>query len=355
MQGPSSPVVHFIWRDAQPDDKMRAALSRLVARVPSLGRACSMVRMSLTDFPEIPSHVPDEDGEQVMRIFGDQRMEELEALFANGHRPQPGPQRRYRHLTGPDQPQTASSCFGEMIVLRKTAGSGLPIEASLTLTKAARKALMKIAGDNGWMSDMLSGHGAHPHCAFVALPFVNREHADGRLLAAGILLPRAISSQDRRKILRACAFLETINLRDTDSKAVNALGSWNVEIAGFDEMRTTLRPLTWSGPSRTWSTVTPILLDRFPKKNLSTESILASACERVGLPKPVNIEHQPYSTLIGVPPVPEFRLLRSEGDRPRSGSSCDFQIRRAGSGPGRDWRRTLFRAGSDEANQGEPR
>lgn len=318
-QGPSSPIVHFIWPNAVPDVRIRTALSGLVARVASLGRACSLVRISLSDSPEVPSHVPHENGEQVMRVFGDQRMEELETLFASGHRPQPGPQQRYRRLSGSEQPRVVDSCFGEMIVLRKTKGSGLPIEASLTLTTATRKALMDIAGDNGLMSDVLSGHGVHPHCAFIPLPFAGYEHADGRLLAVGIVLPREISSKDRRSVLRVCSLLETLNLRE-------ALSSWTIEISGFDQPQKTLRPSTWSGPSLMWSTVTPILLDRFPKKDLSVEAILTTACERVGLPKPFNIEHQPYSTVRGVPPVPEFRLLRIEGDRPRWGVHATFKF-----------------------------
>ena len=314
VQGPSSPVVHFIWPDAEPDEPIRAALSALVARVPSLGRACSLVRMSLSDSPSFSSYVPDGDGGEVMRVFGDRRMEELEALFDAGQRPQPGPQHRYRKRVGSDPPEAPSSCFGEMIVLRKTAGSGLPIEASLTLTTATRNALLSIADANGLMCDMLSGHGVHPHCAFVPLPFAElNPHADGRLLGVGILLPRGISVQDRRKVLRAATHLTVINLRE-------ALSSWKVEIVGYDAPpQTTLLPSTWSKASLRWGTVTPILLDRFPKKGLSVESILARACERIGLPMPVKICHQPFSTLSGVPPVPRFRLLRSRDERPRWG------------------------------------
>jgi CRISPR-associated protein Csb2 len=312
MQGPSSPVVHFTWPDAQPDESIRSALSGLVSRVPSLGRACSLVRMSLSDSPEVSSLAPDESGDEVMRVFGNGRMEELEALFEAGQRPQPGPQKRYRRLDGPNGDPVAKSCFGEMIVLRKITGAGLPLEAALTLTAATRKALLELAIQNGLDCDMLNGHGLHPHCAFVPLPFAGYEHADGRLLGVGILLPRAISTQDRRKVLRACALLEKINLRD-------ALSLWTVELAGFDVLQRTLRPSTWAGPSLSWSTVTPILLDRFPKKSLGVEGILTSACERVGLPAPVDIGHQPYSVLSGVPPVPAFRLVRSKDEKPRWG------------------------------------
>jgi CRISPR-associated protein Csb2 len=312
MQGPSSPVVHFIWPDAQPDETVRSALSDLVARVASLGRSCSLVRISLSDSAGAPSFAPDEKGDEVLRVFGDRRMEELEALFEAGQRPQPGPQKLYRRLDGLSRVRPALSCFGEMIVLRKITGAGLPLEAALTLTTATRKALLELAIENGLDCDMLNGHGLHPHCAFVPLPFAGYEHADGRLLGVGILLPRTISLPDRRKVLRACALLEKINLRD-------ALSLWTVELAGFDVPQRTLRPSSWAGLSLCWSTVTPILLDRFPKKRLGVESILTVACERVGLPAPVVIAHQPYSILSGVPPVPAFRLVRTEGEQPRWG------------------------------------
>lgn len=312
MQGPSSPVVHFVWPDAEPDESIREALSKLVFRVPSIGRACSLVRMRLSDSPEIPTLVPDEYGGEVMRVFSDGRLEELEALFEAGQRPQPGAQKRYRRLDGPKIAPTATSCFGEMIVLQRMTGIGLPLEAALTLTAATRRALLELAIQNGLGCGLLNGHEQHPHCAFVPLPFAGYEHADGRLQGVGILLPRAVSLQDRWKVLRVSALLEKINLRD-------ALSLWTVERARFDASQKALRPSVWEGPSMSWSTVTPILLDRFPKKSLSVEEILMSACERVGLPAPVDIAHQPYSTLSGVPPVPAFRLVRSKDEKPRWG------------------------------------
>ncbi len=318
-QGPSSPLVHFVWRDAEPDESMRSALAQLVSRIASLGRACSLVRVSLSESPQVSSHVPDQKGDEVLRTFGDQRMEELGAMFEAGLRPQPGPQQRYRRLDGENHTKAAESCFGEMIVLRKVSGRGLPIEASLTLTSATRRALLPIAEANGLMCDMLSGHGAHPHCAFVPLPFAGYPHADGRLMGVGILLPRTISQQDRRKVLKACVSLSQINLHD-------AMSLWEVEMSGFDVSQRTLRPYTWQAPSSCWSSVSPILLDQFPKKNLSVEEIITRSCERVGLPEPVEIQHGPYSSLEGVPPVSEFRLLRSKDERPRWGVHATLQF-----------------------------
>jgi CRISPR-associated protein Csb2 len=79
--------------------------------------------------------------------------------------------------------------------------------------------------------------------------------------------------------------------------------------------------------------VTPILLDRFPKKNLTVEDILASACERIGLPAPLEITHQPYSKLSGVPPVPAFRLVRAKDEKPRWGAHATLRFAAPVQGP----------------------
>jgi len=331
-QGPASPVVHFIWPSAEPNESIRTALSGLAARVASLGRACSLVRMCLSDTPLDPSLAPDESGREVLRVFGDGRMEELEALFEAGQRPQPGPQKRYRKIDEASREPIARTCFGEMVVLRKNTGASLPIEAALTLTMATRKALLELAVENDLDCDMLNGHGAHPHCAFVALPFAGfkdtqgEPRGDGRLLGIGILLPRSISVQDRRRVLRVCSLLEKINLRDE-------LALWEVSLAGFDIVPKTLQPATWAGPSLSWSSVTPILLDRFPKKNLTVPDILTSACERIGLPAPLEITHQPYSKLSGVSPVPAFRLLRDKDEKPRWGVHATLRFASKVQGP----------------------
>jgi CRISPR-associated protein Csb2 len=311
-QGPDTRVVHFIWSAAEPAVSIRDSISSLATRVASLGRACSLVRVTLADSPEEPNYVPDDSGAHVFRVFGEGRLQELETLYGLGQRPNISPQKRYAKVQGLTTAKPIRGCFGEMIIFRRVRGIALPSEAALTLTEGARNALLKIAGDGGNMCDMLSGHGEHPHCAFAALPFAGYPHATGKLMGVAVVLPSGVDSVSRRKVLRACAFLERINLRDV-------LGAWEVEIANFDIPQTSLMPITWITASRTWSTVSPILLDRFPKKNLSVEEILGTACERVGLPRPACIEHSPFQHLEGVPPVPQFRLLRRAGEQARWG------------------------------------
>jgi len=324
VQSPSSPVVHFIWPLAESDEATRSALSSLLERVPSLGRACSMVRMRLRESADSPVFVPDSRGREVLRVFGEGRLHELETLYKLGQRPTLGPQLRYGRFRAATP--TPQSCFGEMIVLRRIEGRGLPIEAALTVASALRKSLMKLSESDPALCGFFSGHDAENHCAFAALPFTGHEHADGRLMGVAVVLPRSVTTTLRRKALRTCASIEKINLKDESA-------FWEVELCGFDIPQSTLRPHTWNGCSETWASVTPILLDRFPKKNLPAEEILAAACERTGLPRPIEIEPGPFSDIPGVSPVSEFRLLRNKTDKPRWGVHAKFRFSEPVRGP----------------------
>ncbi len=324
VQSPSSPVVHFVWPEADADEATRNKLASLLARVPSLGRACSLVRMRLSEIGDRPAWSPDPEGEEVLRVFGEGRFDELETLYKLGQRPSLAAQMRY----GRTQIETPvpESCFGEMIVLRRIEGRGLSIEAALTLTASLRKALLKLSEHDPALCTFFSGHGTETHCAFAALPFVGHQYADGRLMGVAVVLPRTVGTAQRRKVLRTCALIEKINLKDESA-------FWEVELCGLDIPQRALRPQTWNGPSATWASVTPILLDRFPKKHLSVEDILAAACERAGLSQPIEIEHGPFSEVHGVSPVSEFRLLRSKDDKPRWGVHAKFRFEDLVRGP----------------------
>jgi CRISPR-associated protein Csb2 len=324
VQSPSSPVVHFVWPEADPDKTTRDKLGNLLARVPSLGRACSLVRMRLGEPSDRPDYVPDLEGEQVLRVFGEGRLDELETLYKLGQRPSLAPQMRYGRARV--ETLVPESCFGEMIVLRRVEGRGLSIEAALTLTAALRKALMKLSEHDPALCGFFSGHGAETHCAFAPLPFVGHEYSDGRLMGVAVVLPRTIGTAQRRKVLRACALIEKINLKDESA-------FWEVELCGLDIPQRALRPQVWIGPSATWASVTPILLDRFPKKNLPVEDILAVACERVGLPRPIEIQYGPFSEIHAVSPVSEFRIMRSKDDKPRWGVHSKFRFEDPVRGP----------------------
>jgi CRISPR-associated protein Csb2 len=315
-QAPSEPRVYFVWRDAQVPETVIAALDKLASTTGYFGKACSLVRARVTDSPPEPNYFPHPQGEHVLRVPSAGRLQELERLFAADLRPSTGAQQRYSRL---DQPHTEgppiASEFGRMLIFRKTGGPGLPIEAAMTLSDAARKALMSRAGESGPIADLIHGHNGDTHCAIAALPFVGRKFADGHLMGFAVVLPRRVDIAQHRSVFAACAVLTRLQIA--------GIGDWLLEPVEWAARSSVVSEETWTSaqnPAAQWATVTPILLDRFPKKKGPTvEDILTQACIRIGLPAPQAIDHGPYSHLTGVPPVPAFRLHRKAEDRPRWG------------------------------------
>jgi CRISPR-associated protein Csb2 len=310
-QGPSEATAYFIWPDAEVSTDVVRALDELASRVACLGRACSLVRMRVCDSNPEANYEPHPKGDLVIRVASRGRLGELEMLFQSDRRPSAGAQALYRRV-GASAEETADSEFLQMAVFEKVAGPGLPIEGALTLTAAVRDALMSNAGNAGDIPALLHGHDGETHCAIAALPFVGRQHADGRLMGFAVVFPRNCGAQEKRKVLAACHGLGERGVH------IPGIGDWQVLATNADTTKQTLRPATWTQPSRVWRTTTPIVLDRFPKKKGPTvEDILRTGCRRIGLPDPTAIEHGPYSEVEGVPPVPAFRLRRDSDERPR--------------------------------------
>ena len=313
-QGPEDSCAYFLWPGADPPAGIRTVLQEIVARIGYLGRAASLARVTIAESAPPPNWVPEDSGEHVLRVPAEGRLEELEQAFALNRWAPVGPQRLYRKLSAHEsRPEPARAVFADLLVFRRVTGIRLTAEATLTVTTAMRAAVMKLADERGLLTERLHGHGAHPHCAYLCFPFVGREHADGRILGVGLALPRDLGRDERRKILAAAGQLEYVSLQ-------RELGVWRVAPLGTGSAPGTLDPSTWVRPARVWNTVTPIVLDRFPKNgrdDRAVAQIIGTSCERMGLPRPALVEFGPYATLEGVPPVPQFRLVRRPGDRPR--------------------------------------
>jgi CRISPR-associated protein Csb2 len=354
-QGPSETTVHFIWAEAEPAAKVASTLDQLASRTAYLGKACSVIRMRVADSAPEANYAPDGGGKYVLRVPVRGRLQELAWLFEADQRVSAGAQQRYRRTDESEGRANGpvGTEFGQMAVFRKKAGPGLPIEATLTLTEAVRKSLMSNAGNAGLITELLHGHNGDTHCAIAGLPFAGREHADGHLMGFALILPQTASLRDRRGVLAACRELEIRGLH------IHGVGDWELEAADATTMNQTLRPMTWTRPSKIWRTVTPILLDRFPKKRGSNvEQILTAGCLRIGLPEPLAIEHGPYSSLQGVPPVPAFRLRRKDGEQPRWGvhAQIEFSVPVRGPivlGAGRYFGLGLMRPDREENRNGQ--
>jgi CRISPR-associated protein Csb2 len=329
VQGPSDAKVSFVWPEIEPTQTIRDALASLAERTTSLGRACSLVWMRLSDDPPgDDTYIPDERGKWVLGVPAPGRLEELRELYAANRRPTAGALVAYRRQEDLAEVKPEKSGFGHIVFLKRTSGPGLPVDAALSATDAARTALISLAGRAGPVPDLLHGHHERMHCAVIAIPFAGHKYGDGHLLGLGVVLPGSATADERRAVVSVCAELAERGLH------IPGVGNWELEPADAFSSVVQMRTQTWTGPAVTWRTVTPILLDRFPKKKGPTvEDILRTACKRIGLPEPALIEHGVYSELAGVPPVPAFRLQRKQDERARWGVHASITFSQPVKGP----------------------
>jgi CRISPR-associated protein Csb2 len=350
---PETPVVQFVWPDACPDATLLGLLGRIAGCVTYLGSSRSPVRVSLCDRPPEPGWIPDDAGTQVLRSPVRGRLEQLEWHHRNGLRPPVGAFQPYACLAErPVEEPLPASVFGEMVVFRLAGPVRMEIETTLKLTDALRAAVLSLAGAGDVpVPDLVSGHGAHPHAAYVALPFVSetQRHATGTVLGVAVVFPRLIDPGLRRQALRPLAALDHLDVPGGGRIPLKRITAQSLEPP------VNLRPTTWSRPSASWDTATPVLLDRFPKKGATAEEIVAEGCGFVGLPRPREVELSRFSRLFGVEPSGRFFKTRRAGDPPRLSTHVTLRFDRPVRGPiilgaGRYFGLGLMRPVSGEAS-----
>lgn len=323
---PETPIFAFLWPNADPAPH-RAALERLCARVTRLGHSSSLVRCTLVDCDFTPTLVPDDEGGIVLRVVGPGQLERLERAFQHHqavlHRVLPARPQRY----GPPcthSPQARSVFSSEDWIIFERVGGARPIASRCTdVARALRDALIEVHGKAD-LPATISGHSANgptqqPHIAFVPLPFVGHEHADGALMGCALVLPRELSKSDRELLLRLVAKWEK-ERADEHGNLMLAGGTLPpVHVRRVDmSAKATLDPTRWSHASRRFITATPIALDRNPgnlrsnrggtaqRAALEAQKIIADACERVVGVRPVSVEISLAPLLPGAQHVRDF-------------------------------------------------
>lgn len=319
---PEDPVAYFVWPHAEPTESFRHVAAQLVAKVAYLGHSSSLVRVRLCDDPPTSTHVPVDEGhgDIVLRVPVEGQLSALEhahnVYVTTGVRGAlPCDFRAYRRVHEDGSPAVTGSVFGELVTLRRREGPSLPLEATEMVTAALREAAMTLSDQP--VPETLSGHRAdgakseRPHVAFVALADVGHRHADGHLLGVAAVLPRDLAGEERRAVLRALGRVERLTM--------GVAGTWSLERVTTDAVQRALRAETWVEPSRRWATVTPVELDAFPSEpyGLEAEEVVATACERIGLPRPHEVVVMPDSIVPGAPPWHRFHRSRRPSSRPR--------------------------------------
>ncbi len=353
-------TVFLIWQET-PDASLRGALEELCSKVTRIGHSSSLVQMWVVgpgDEPK-PNMIPAKKG-QGMRVPGAGAMAELDTAFnAEGFRrfeqlsseferargrekaalktqlaeefPSGKPEYRrpdlatWQNYAAPAEIDDAEPDEGpfdsNLIVLSKFSGKNLGLEGTLQLTGALRNAAMKASEYAGGPPEWLSGHerdgspSKAPHAAFLPLAFVGDAYADGHLLGAAIALPRGIDEEELRRVLGPLFFdPETGAERRGEGTGIgvyNHYWRWELERETRERPPVALRAATWVGPSRNWASVTPVVLNHYPKKNREgdVERILREVFQTALLPEIDAIRIQSASAIEGAGharSMPEF-------------------------------------------------
>ena len=197
--------------------------------------------------------------------------------------------------------------------------------STLAVTRALRATIM--SGIAQPIPSWVSGHSPDgqplrdgtDHLALVPLPFVGRDHADGHLLGVALIFPRSVPYTERGRVL-GNLLVDEYSTAKPIGLALGRLGRWDVQKRGWDERRATLLSEQWTGAggvrgnegATTWASVTPVVLDRFPKSDRNDPmqrgaweqevgQIIRGACGRIGLPEPDLVDLGTTSWLEGSP------------------------------------------------------
>lgn len=293
MVGISDPVV-LTWREVP--ETLRAPISAIAADLDYLGRAKSPVAVSVTsERPTLPFHLAfDPSGEELLRVPHPGRLDELDAAFEAGRRAPIAGVAAYDDLR-----ETAPASPWGTLLTRRLARE-LAIERAPQLADALRQAVLSVAGDAA--SPLLHGH-AGDHAAWTVIPHVGHRHAHGEVLGIGFWLPRGIDAGERERCALALQDVSHIRLDGTQIGLRDQVPHQRLP-------RGLQRP-TWSRKAHRWVSVTPMVLDRHPKRQQRLESVIADSVEMAGYPRPAAVEVGQHGALVGVPPARRFR--------PRSG------------------------------------
>lgn len=270
---------------------LHAPLAAIAAAVSHLGRARTPVTVSVVaQVPEMPHRLlPAPAGEHLLRVPQLGRLDELDAAFAAGRRAAIADLAGYADSVEGVVP----SPWGELLPLRPD--RPIDIRHAAQLAAGLRAAVLSCAGDAA--SPLLHGHDGE-HAAWAIIPDVGHQWARGHVLGLGLWLPHDIDGEARA----ACALplLQVQRLR---------CGPRELGVAITPARQQTPRGLarqTWCRPARSWASVTPVVLDRHPKRGQAVEELVADSVEMAGYPRPVGVALGQHSLFRGVPQAHEF-------------------------------------------------
>ncbi len=324
-----NPVAHLIWPDAEPEEHLQA-LQRVCASVTNVGHSTSLAQAYVENNPPSANWLPrTAPGGHQMRVPYAGRLDDLIVAYGNGQKPVARRWIGYSETGEAELTEKPHSAFNPELIVFEATGTGLDLHAAARISATFRNFIMAKCPDP--VPEWISGHtpdGApshQPHMAILPLPFVGSQYADGHIMGLAVAIPRGMTNEE------AGYCLSELTKREEDGRpSRHAIFSseWNrailqqIEAYGNRRLQQTLRPRTWTGPARTWHTVTPVTIDRYykgpDKARLERENV-TEQCRRIGLPTPATVVLGQHSMLEGVPPAREFTRLKRRSDRGGNG------------------------------------
>lgn len=335
---PTDPRVSYIWRVATPTH-VEEPLDRLLRRVTRLGHSASLVSCRLAHRHPGPTLEPceeDHDGMLRLRTVRAGQLAELVKQHSRhgGVKPRalPFADVTYRKSPPPGlEPENPlkPNTSGEWVAFEFNHGSRtLPATRCLDVARALRGAILRHAEEP--ILEELSGHLPNgrpttlPHVAFLPLPYVGFDHADGRLLGIAVSVPYSVSDEARRVLFRAIGNWERLE-RHGLTLTLGRLGALRLSrLTGLADI-VTLRPGVWARSSRRWVSATPIALPRHPgrlgggtatarsKAWAAAEASVVAACDHVGLPEPSEVHVSLTPLVAGARAAIRFAAFRQGG------------------------------------------
>ncbi len=312
--------IHLVWNNTSIPEKTYGSLQNIANRISWLGHPASLVRVVLksnTNYAWENKYVCDDDGMISMRCpykgRFDNVSQEYESHSSTGGRfvwrPNAAPTCQYHEFVPEDIPNNMG---GDWIILSCVKGDiNPPLESFPIIAKKLRNAIMSHIDDP--IHEVISGHGRNkgvlqkPHMAIIPMANVGwKEYSDGRLVGIALVLPsRSSYGTDERIQLKRSVF-RFLN-SDHDKSDRDDVGTLYlsehavIKLKKSNEDKMSLQSQRYTTKSSVWDTVTPIVLDKHPKKNKSAETIISDSCENVGLPRPERVKISRYSQVAGAP------------------------------------------------------